>query len=230
MEQTKRRRFSLEDNFMKARIDTQLYGFMRCLSTALPTDETTENGNKKWKEYLLKDSITKNRKLIMEVCGIGTVKTLNRHLEQLIEVGLVEEGTFEVNGFDYDCYYFPYDYHGIYKLINKDLLFVIVNGLQPLSLKIYLYLLNSSGVNENYEFTLNELKDAFGYSQSTKTVDKVLNLSLSILQELKIIDYEDIMKEYIDKYGVLQKKPVKKLLFIATECPENLKKKLKIPE
>lgn len=215
---------------MKIRFDAQLYGFMRCLSTALPTDKTTENGNQEWKEYLLKDVIINNRKLIMEVCGIGSVKTLNRHLEQLMEVGLVEEGTFEVNGFDYDCYYFPYEYNGIYKLINKDLLFVIVNGLQPLSLKIYLYLLNRSGVNENYEFTLNELKDALGYSQSTKTVDKVLNLSLGILKELKIIDYEEIMKGYIDKNGRPQEKPIKKLRFVATECPENLKKKLKIPE
>ena len=225
MEQTKRR-FSLEDDFMKARIDAQLYGIMRCLSTAMPT----KNSNQQWKEYLLVSTINNNRKLIMDVCGIGTVKTLNRHIEMLIEAGLAEKSSIEINGFEYDCYFFPYDYDGVYKLISKDLLFVIVNGLQPLSLKIYLYLLNCSGINQNYEFTLNELKDVLGYSQSTKTVDKVLNLSLGILKELKIIDFYDTTTRYVDKNGIEQEKPVKKLLFIATECPENLKKKLKIPE
>ena len=77
---------------------------------------------------------------------------------------------------------------------------------------------------------MNELKDVLGYSQSTKTVDKVLNLSLGILKELKIIDFYDTTTRYVDKNGIEQEKPVKKLLFIATECPENLKKKLKIPE
>lgn len=224
MEQNKRR-FSLEDDFMKARIDAQLYGFMRCLSTAMPTNKTTENGNQEWKEYLLIETINNNRKLIMSVCGIGTPKTLNTHIGKLIEAGLIEEGTIESNGFTYKCYYFPYDYDGIYKLINKDLLFAIVNGLQENALKIYLYLLNCSGMCKDYEFTLIELKSALGYSTSTKTVDKSLNLSLKILKELKIIDYYDTMTRYTDKNGKLQEKPVKKLRFITTECPEALKDK-----
>lgn len=78
---------------------------------------------------------------------------------------------------------------------------------------------------KDYEFTLIELKSALGYSTSTKTVDKSLNLSLKILKELKIIDYYDTMTKYTDKNGKLQEKPVKKLRFITTECPEALKDK-----
>ena len=78
-------------------------------------------------------------------------------------------------------------------------------------------------MKENYEFTLNELKEALGYAVSTKTVDKGINVALKMLQELKIIDYYETMKEYTDNNGRLQKKPIKVLRWIAVECPENLK-------
>ena len=223
MEQEKKRRFSLDDDFMKSRINAPLYGMLRCLSTAMPTNELTPAGNKKYKEYLPAETINNNRKWIMDVCGIGSVKTLNRHMELLQEKGLVELGKFESNGFTYPCYFFPFDYDGVYKLINKDLLFAIVTGLRDHALKIYLYLLNCSGMKENYEFTLNELKEALGYATSTKTVDKGINVALKMLQELKIIDFYETMKEYTDSNGKFQKKPIKVLRWIAVECPENLK-------
>lgn len=72
-ESTISRRFSLEQDFMYSRCDTQLYALLRCFSTAKPSSTPTP------------------------------------------------------------CYYFPYDYDGLYKLINKDLLRYLAVTTNPLS-------------------------------------------------------------------------------------------------
>lgn len=220
MEQKKKRRFSVEDDFMKSRTNVQLYGFMRCLSTTLPQGE-------KWKEYLLVSTFNKSKKVIMNVCGIGSAKTLKRHIDTLIAAELLEEGEIEVKDKKYPCYFFPQDFTGAYKLIDKTLLRVLVGCLSPLTIKIYLYLLNRNSLKNNYEFTIQELKEAFGYSPSTKTCDLFINDGLKVLKQLKIIDYDEIMKDYFDNKGNAAAKPVKVLTFIAVQCPDNLDKEFK---
>ena len=71
-EQTKpnRRRFSLEDDFMNYSTDDLLFGAMYHLSTYHPEEK---------KLYLSKKSLTKNKKIIYELCNLDAQK-MRRHL------------------------------------------------------------------------------------------------------------------------------------------------------
>lgn len=148
---------------MKTRVDAHLYGFMRCLSTA-------RRNEGQWEEYLLKTTFNKSKKVVMDVCGIGTARTFKRHLDSLIECGLVEEGTIKVKNekgkeYEYACYFFPFDYDGNYKLMDKELLKYLVNTSNGISIKVYLYLLNCSTAKKDWEFTIKEIVAALGYDE-----------------------------------------------------------------
>ena len=114
------RRFSLEDDFMNFKTDDLLFGFMRCLSTAKPTGEY-KDGKAIYQEYLTIKEFKKNKKLIAGICGCCS-RTIDRHIEALFNAGLLCEGveTIKVNGkdYEYECYYFPYDEKGKFKMID----------------------------------------------------------------------------------------------------------------
>ena len=83
-ESTISRRFSLEQDFMYSRCDTQLYALLRCFSTANP--------KQLYEEYLPKTAYLKNKKFFSDIRGISP-QTLKNRLNKLIESGLVKEGT-----------------------------------------------------------------------------------------------------------------------------------------
>lgn len=190
-QQEHKRRFSLEEDFMKSRINAQLFGFMRCLSTAMPKGD-------KWEEYLLKSTFNKSKKILMDVCGIGTTKTLKRHIDSLIEAGLVEEGVMRSNGKEYPCYYFPFDYDGNYKLIEKDLVRYLVETRSSIAIKVYLYLLNCSTAKKDYEFTITEISKALGYAPSSQSPEATIRNCLQSLKREGIINYVDTYKQKKD--------------------------------
>ena len=166
------RRFSLEDDFMNFKTNDLLYGFMRGLSTARPVE-----GQKEWQEYLPKKIFKQNRKVIAAICGC-TTRTIDNHVEKLFEAGLLEEG-FEIveqNGkeYEYECFWFPCDYNGRYKLIEQDVVKYLVNTRNAQAIRIYLYLLNKYQWKTGYIFTIQEIKEALGYAPSTKSCDELI--------------------------------------------------------
>ena len=163
MAQAKERRFSLDEDFMNYKTDDIFYGFMRSLSTARPV---YVNGKQKWEEYLPKKTFQENKEVLKTLIG-RSAKTITRKLDSLIAVGLVKEDTFIVDEHEYPCYTFPYDYDGVYKVINLDMLKYLVNTRNNHAIRIYLYLLNCSTMKESYIFTYKEIKKALGYSENT---------------------------------------------------------------
>ena len=189
MEQTIQRRFSLEEDFMNFKTNDLLYGFMRGLSTARPI----ENG--KWQEYLTIKEFKKNKKLIAGICDCST-RTIERHIDALFEAGLLDEGVEVIskNGkeYEYEVFWFPYDYDGNYKLIDQDVVKYLVNTRNSQAIRIYLFLLNKFQWKNNYIFTIQEIKNALGYAESTKSCDALIRDCLASFKAEGLIRFETV--------------------------------------
>lgn len=65
------------------------------------------------------------------------------------------------------------------------------------SIRVYVYLLNKylwkKETNENYIFTLSELKDALGYAETTKTADIILDTILKSFYREGLIKWREIV-------------------------------------
>lgn len=220
------RRFSLEEDFMNFNTDDLLYGFLRSLSTAEPLHEKGKLSGK-YEEYLTKKEYLKNKKAIAAICGCST-RTVERHLERLFEMGLLEEGIKEVNidnkdgtesHYEYPCFWFPYNEKGKYKLLDKEMVSYLVATRNPQCIRVYLYLLNKYEWKPDYSFTLLELQKALGYSENTKGLSTMFGNIVDSLAREGIIRYENTY-EYIQEGEELHKVPRKILKFVARRVNE----------
>lgn len=203
------RRFSLEDDFMKYDTDDLVYGFMRSISTAKP------EGQGKCEEYLTVKRFQEEKKVIAGICGT-TAKTITNRVNKLIERGLVESGT--VDGAL--CYYFPYDYNGIYKIISQEMVGYLVSTRNSQAIRIYLYLLNCSTQKDDYVFTIKEIKKALGYSETTKSIDNVINNVLASFQREGVVDFHKEQFDCVSDHGGETKTVRMVLDFVATDIDQ----------
>lgn len=206
MEETvKTRRFSLENDFMNFKTNDLLYGFMRAMSTAIPdTDKNgqvikTKAGKVKYREYLPIKNFNKEKKLIAGVCGCST-RTIERHLDVLANSGLLDEGievVISADGveYEYPCYWFPYQEDGAYKIIDSEIVRYLVNTRNAQCIRIYLYLLNKYQWKPDYLFTIKEIKEALGYSNSTKTAEALIRDILVSFNREGLINYEKVFEQ-----------------------------------
>ena len=184
------RRFSLEEDFMDFKTNDLLYGFMRGLSTARPIE-----GQSQWQEYLPIKTFKKNKKLIAGICNCS-VKTIDRHIMKLFEAKLLDQGVelVEVNGkkYEYECYWFPYNAFGSYKIIEQDIVKYLVNTRNSQAIRIYLYLLNKYQWKKDYIFTIQEIKEALGYAGSTKSCDELIGDCLASFKAEGLIKFTGV--------------------------------------
>lgn len=203
------RRFSIDEDFMSYDTDDLLYGFMRSISTAKPL------GNNKYEEYLAIKTFQKEKKVIQNICGT-TAKTITNRLNKLIERGLVELGEVD----NIPCYFFPYDYDGTFKLIDKELVSYLVSTRNAQAIRVYLYLLNCSTYKNDYVFTIGEIKKALGYAESTKSCEKVIGYVLESFQKEGVIRVKKEWQPIIDTCGKETHTERMILKFIATKMGE----------
>ena len=202
------RRFSLDEDFMNYDTDDLVYGFMRSISTAHPV------GNGQYEEYLSIKTFQKEKRILPTLCGT-TAKTITNRVNKLIEKGLVELG--EVDGLP--CYFFPYDYYGTFKIIDKEMVSYLVASRNAHAIRIYLYLLNCSTYKADYIFTIREIKAALGYAESTKSADKLIGYVLESFQKEGVIKYIKEWQESFDESGKVSKTERMVLKFVATSKP-----------
>lgn len=160
-----------------------LYAYLRSISTAKPTDNKAEQ----WEEYLPKPLYTKDKRIIANLCNCS-IRTLDRHYNDLIKAGLIKEQTEK----DTTIILFPLCYKDRYSLIDKELLKYLVFTRNKQCIKIYLYLLHQYNCKEqyncgNYNFTIQELKQVLGYSETTKSCDDIIKAILQSLHNENII-------------------------------------------
>lgn len=220
MEQERKRRFSLEDDFMKSRTDDLLFGFMRCLSTAMPVKDDKGKPADDWKEYLPVSKYREEKRTAANLCGC-TTRTIDNKVKKLIAAGLVEEGSYTVANeqgkeYTYPCYFFPYDYDMNFKLLSKEMVKHLVYTRNINAIRIYIYLLNKAGMKKDYNFTIDEIKLALGYAPSTKTANEIISHVLASFKAEGLIDYE---KKWFD-IGTKNKIEKFVLKFVATVPPQ----------
>ena len=196
MAETQTRRISLEEDFLNFKTNDLLYGFMRSLSTARPEIENgqavkTANGKTKYREYLPIKTFKKNKKLIAGILNVNP-KTIGNQLEKLLESGLVDQGIEEMNGTDCECYWFPYDEDGRYKIVEKEVIEYLVHTRNAHAIRIYLYLLSKYQWKKDYIFTIQELKEALGYAESTKSCDALIRNVLASFKAEGILKFTTV--------------------------------------
>lgn len=211
------RLFTLGDDLMNYKTDDLLYGFLRSLSTARPIEYDEKGNATKYQEYLPKKEFAKSKKVIAGICGC-TTRTIERHLKDLFERGLLEEGieVVEMDGkeYDYTCYWFPHNEELPYKIVEKDLIRYLVDTRNAQCIKIYLYLLNKYEWKTNYRFTLVEIQKALGYAGDCDSARTTVRNVLDSFAREGMIQFEDTY-DYIEQYGEIHKIPVKELKFVA---------------
>ena len=220
MEQGYTRRFSLEEDFMNYNSDDLLFGAMQYLATYHPEMRLL---------YLTKKNFKKAQKDLANLCGSST-RTITRHIERLIEKGLVREKQLYLgaNKEVYDCYTFPYDSSGRYQIIDNEMLWYIVSTRNHQAVRVYLQLLNwfkwKAESGEYYNFDNKDILAKLGYSTNSNNAlasSMVTNILESFYRE-GIIDYAEYMEQTIDNSGKVITFPQKRLLFVA-EYKQQLK-------
>lgn len=212
IDQTKvrHRRLSLGDDFMNYGIDDLLFSSMYYLATFHPEAK---------KFYLTKKNYTKNRKNFYNLEDGGNAKTLKRHLDKLIEKGLVAEEEIKVNGENYSSYIFPYDYDERYQLVEAEMLWYIVSTRNRQAVKIYIQLLNwylwKQETQDCFIFTNKDIMNVLGYSVDNKIASSMISNVLESLSREGVIKYEEYYEAHIDNTGKSIPTPKKKLIFVA---------------
>jgi hypothetical protein len=151
-------------------------------------------------------------------------KTLKRHLDKLIEKGLVVEEELVINGEKYPSYVFPYNYDKKYQLIEKDMLWYIISTRNRQAVKIYTQLLNwylwKKESDEFFIFTNKDIMKILGYSTDNKMASSMVSNILESLSREGVIRYENYFEDCIANNGVIVPTPKKKLIFVAKSKSE----------
>lgn len=186
-EKSHKRLFSLGEKFMDFHTDDIVYGFMRTLSTAKP------NKDKKFNEYLPIVKFATEKKVLADLCDCST-RHISNKVNKLLAKGLVQQ---EIIG-NQLCYTFPIETKNPFRLIDKDVLEHLVYTRNPQCIRVYLYLLNKylwkKGKNDNYIFTVQEIKEALGYNENTHTANKMINAILISFSAEGLIKYTKVIE------------------------------------
>lgn len=182
----------------------------------------SDNGKTIYQEYLPKKTFAKNKKVIAGICNCST-RTIDRHINELFERGLLDEGIEIVETdkgeYEYPCYWFPCNATK-YKLIEKDLVSYLVDTRNAQSIKVYLYLRNKFEWKPNYLFTIKEIQQALGYSADTDSARVLVGHILDSFQREGMIRVENVNEYDYKDDGTLISVPMKKLLFVATSLSQ----------
>lgn len=177
-----KRRFSLEQDFMNYSTDDLIYGYLQCKSTFDTSNQ---------QRYIAAVTVAQLKKNMAAMIG-KTARTVTNRLSKLVEKGLLKEDTK-----DGQSIYILTENSERYQLINYDILFYLLINRSAQSIRVYVYLLNKylwkKETNENYIFTLSELKDALGYAETTKTADIILDTILKSFYREGLIKWREII-------------------------------------
>lgn len=215
---------SLEEDFMNYSTDDLLYGMMYHLATYDPNTQEL---------YLTKQKYNQNRSNFYEICNVNA-KTLKRHLDKLIQQGLVQEKDDKgkeivklVHGVLVPVYTFPYDKDGKYRLINNDMLWYLASTRNRQAIRIYLYLLNGYLWKQKeasfFIFTNRSILQALGLSPDNKVSSSIVTNILKSFSLEGVIKFSNIWENIIDEYGKTIPVPRMRLDFVAQNEKEFLK-------
>ena len=207
------RRMPTEGAFMSFKIDDIVYGYLQGIATYDKYD--------KKRVYLTEKTLQDAKVVLADLLGKKSSRTISRKIEVLMS----EEN--ELMAFDEETkqYYFPYDKISKYCVVSAEILQELTSVYNKMAVRVYVYLLDKYLWKEKdgstYDFTIHELKVAFGYSASTRgsansQIEMVLKNILKNLKANHFIDYED----YYDTEHSVHPVPRKLLTFVAQTTEE----------
>lgn len=188
-ENNKKRKFSLEEDFMNLTVDDLILGYIHHLATYIPEKKIL---------YVTEKQMSSERKAMAAIID-RTPQTVRTKIKKLVEMGLITQEQLELNGQKELVYIIPQNTIGKYEIIYEDIMWYIICTRKRFILKIYLYLLNKYDWKKElgadmYSFTLGELAEVIGYSKNcaaTGTVLQIISMALTSLRNEGIIDFVD---------------------------------------
>lgn len=182
-----KRRIPVEGDFMKTMYSDKWYSYLQCISVKMKGD----NEEDIYVVFKKKDLFSRGSKIINT-----SLKTVKRKHEKLLEGGFIEEITIKDN-FDKDKVVYKLSYiNTLYQMVDVSVLEALYVLKTESMIKIYAYLLNKHVYykGRNYVFTKGELIDkCLGLkNKDDKDSLRKVELILSILKDMKLIDYKTI--------------------------------------
>lgn len=206
------RRIPTEGNFLRYDSDDRLFGLMYCLASFDPTHKRL---------YLIKKNYTKNKDLFYQTCefndkGTPASKTLKRHLDKLIEKGLIQQ--------EENVFYFPYQNNEKYLIIEREMLRYLVDTRPVQAIRIYITLLDwylwKKKTGEQYIFTNKDILEKLGYSPDNKNANTTVSNILESLNREGVIEFQEYYDTIILDNGRQVPTPKKILKFVASSKAE----------
>ena len=194
------RRLPTEGVFMSFKIDDIVYGYLQGIATYKPGEKTV---------YLTEAQLNDAKRVLKDLLGTSS-KTIKRKVDMLIQKNLL---AYDANN---RIYSFLYDTNEKYCIVSADLLLKLTSVYNHMAVRTYVYLLDKflwkQKENDVYNFTLKELKMAFGYSEGTRgLIENILREVLDNLKYNNYINYES----YYDNEHSPHPIPRMKLTFVA---------------
>lgn len=196
MENSEKRRFPMEDNFMKGNKDVSkskpndvLYGYLQMISTYRKEDNIRFVYKKDYSHM----DIERHFGVDEKGKPIFPRKSAERAMRVLIQYGYVRE--VKVMGLKNNlvpAYELPYDVTETFQYINLDTLKYLLEVFNPNVIKLYIFLKYKHFCHSNnFVFTKKMLlKECFGVSSNTnKTANDKLKTCLDVLAKVKLIKW-----------------------------------------
>lgn len=135
------------------------------------------------------------KKTICDKIGIKQVRTLNVHLNYLIEQGYI---------IDKITYYILPNVEDVYSLIPLETIQFLNDTVQEHVFKIYIYLAQRYSYKKNYEFTIAELAANIGLKLNNHSRPyKQINNVLEILRLCGLIDFKEVKTSNVETKKIL---------------------------
>lgn len=215
--ENKKRRFSIEEKFMKgdkniskSKPSDVLYGYLQMISTFRKEDQIRFIYKKNYSHINVQEhfGIDENGKYNFER------KAVARAFKVLEQYGYIRESrVVGLKGNDVPIYELPYDDDKLFQYIQLDTLRYMLNTCNPNVIKIYIFLkYKYFCFKDKFEFTDKMLlNECFGLSSNTnKKTNDELKDRLDILKKLGLIDWYEYSKT-LDN-GIVT--PIKRLKFV----------------
>ena len=164
--------------------DDLIYGYLSCES----------NYDAVNKERYISMTKVGNLKPYMAAMVQKTTRTVTNKIDKLVESGLLREAVKNE-----EAVYILTENSERYQLVNYDILFYLLINRSPQSIRVYVYLLNKylwkKETKEHYIFTLEEIKEALGYADSTKTAVKIIDNILNSFYREGLIKWREVIQQ-----------------------------------
>lgn len=161
IDRVRKRKFSLENDFMDYKLNDIWYGYMLYLATYDAKNNIL---------YLPKSKYTTERKAMLQYLGY-TIRNVNTYVKKYIEKEMLTEGMVEIKKRKVACYIFPQKQFENYSIVANDMLFYIISTRNKAGIQLYAYLLDKykwkKKTGEQYIFSRKELLLALGYAEAT---------------------------------------------------------------